>query len=143
MTGLIIRAVEEYLRRRRGPGGSPESGRGHLFSRSLVFPVWIWYNKIPSMCDCTDQNIQKGEALLNRKLAQLFQPRVQLYFVCLVVFALVSALYSLPLAGAELAVVVCLGLYNRESARPAAQGDQQVSGQHDRARWTPPPRTPW
>ena len=54
---------------------------------------------------------------MNRKLAQLFQPRVQLYFVCLVVFALVSALYSLPLAGAELAVVVCLGLYNRESAR--------------------------
>ena len=53
---------------------------------------------------------RKGEALLNRKLAQLFQPRVQLYFVCLVVFALVSALYSLPLAGAELAVVVCLGL---------------------------------
>ena len=28
---------------------------------------------------------------MNRKIAQLFQPRLQLYFVCLIVFALLSA----------------------------------------------------
>jgi len=54
---------------------------------------------------------------MNRKLAQLFQPSLQLYFICLVVFAALSALYSLPLAGAELAVVACLWVYDRESSR--------------------------
>ena len=39
---------------------------------------------------------------MNRKLHQLFQPSLQLYFVCLVVFALASALFSLPLAALEL-----------------------------------------
>ena len=63
---------------------------------------------------------------MNRKLAQLFQPRVQLYFVCLVVFALVSALYSLPLAGAELAVVVCLGLYNRRAPAGGARRSTSI-----------------
>lgn len=55
--------------------------------------------------------------MLNRKIAQLFQPSFQLYFVCLIVFALLSAFFSLPLAGLELAVVACLGLYNRENNR--------------------------
>ena len=41
---------------------------------------------------------------MNRKLHQLFQPSLQLYFVCLVVFALASALFSLPLAALELVV---------------------------------------
>jgi len=54
---------------------------------------------------------------VNRKIAQLFQPSFQLYFVCLILFALLSALYSPVLAGAELAVVACLGLYNRVSKR--------------------------
>ena len=54
---------------------------------------------------------------MNRKIAQLFQPSFQLYFVCLIVFALISATFSLPLAGAELAVVACLGLYSRASNR--------------------------
>jgi len=54
---------------------------------------------------------------LNRKIAHLFQPSFQLYFVCLVLFALLSALYSLPLAAAELAVVACLGIYNKENNR--------------------------
>ena len=54
---------------------------------------------------------------MNRKIAQLFQPRLQLYFVCLVVFALLSALYSVPLAAAELVIVLGLGLYNRENSR--------------------------
>ena len=54
---------------------------------------------------------------MNRKIAQLFQPSFQLYFVCLIVFAGISAVFSLPLAGAELAVVACLGLYSRASNR--------------------------
>ncbi len=59
----------------------------------------------------------KGDVPLNRKIAQLFQPSFQLYFVCLILFAGISALFSLPLAAAELAVVACLGLYNRASNR--------------------------
>ena len=39
---------------------------------------------------------------MNRKLPQLLQPSLQLYFVCLVLFALVSALISWPLAVLEL-----------------------------------------
>ena len=54
---------------------------------------------------------------MNRKIAQLFQPSFQLYFVCLILFALLSALYSPALAGAELAVVACLAIYNRFSKR--------------------------
>lgn len=54
---------------------------------------------------------------MNRKLHQLFQPSLQLYFVCLVVFALASALFSLPLAVLELMVVALLGLYHRANLR--------------------------
>ncbi|WP_243149259.1 DHH family phosphoesterase [Colidextribacter sp. OB.20] len=54
---------------------------------------------------------------MNRKLNKLLQPSFQLYFVCLIAFALFSALFSWPLAVAELAVVGLLGLYSRESAR--------------------------
>ena len=54
---------------------------------------------------------------MNRKISKLLQPSFQLYFVCLIAFALLSALYSLPLAAGELAAVACLGLYNRENAR--------------------------
>lgn len=54
---------------------------------------------------------------MNRKIAQLFQPSFQLYFVCLIVFALLSAFFSLPLAGLELVIVACLGIYNRENNR--------------------------
>jgi c-di-AMP phosphodiesterase-like protein len=53
---------------------------------------------------------------LNRKLAQLVQPSFQLYFLCLILFALLTALFSLPLAGIELALVVCLALYNRQNS---------------------------
>ena len=59
----------------------------------------------------------KGDVPLNRKISQLFQPSFQLYFVCLIVFAGISAVFSLPLAGVELGVVACLGLYNRQSNR--------------------------
>jgi len=54
---------------------------------------------------------------VNRKISQLLQPSFQLYFVCLITFALLSALYSIPLAAIELAVVACLGLYNRTNNR--------------------------
>ena len=54
---------------------------------------------------------------MNRKITQLLQPSFQLYFVCLIVFALISAFFSLPVAGAELAAVACLGLYNRQNNR--------------------------
>jgi c-di-AMP phosphodiesterase-like protein len=54
---------------------------------------------------------------LNRKITQLFQPSFQLYFLCLILFALLSALFSLPLAAAELAVALCLALYTRQTNR--------------------------
>ena len=54
---------------------------------------------------------------MNRKLLKLLQPSVQLYFICLILFALLSAVYSLPLAGAELVVILCLGLYNQGNNR--------------------------
>ena len=54
---------------------------------------------------------------MNRKLNSLLQPSFRLYFACLILFALLSAAFSWPLAGIELAVVACLGLYSRESAR--------------------------
>ena len=49
----------------------------------------------------------------NRKINRLLQPSFQLYFVCLTVFALLSAIYSPILAAIELAIILCLGLYNR------------------------------
>ena len=54
---------------------------------------------------------------MSRKLLQLFQPSLQLYFICLILFALASALFSLPLAGLELAIVVLLGVYHRSGLR--------------------------
>ncbi len=54
---------------------------------------------------------------MNRKLNQLLQPSFRLYFACLILFALLSAAFSRPLAGIELAVVVCLALYSRHAAR--------------------------
>ena len=45
---------------------------------------------------------------MNRKLARLLQPSFQLYIVCLVLFALISAFFSIPLAVVELAVVLAL-----------------------------------
>ena len=60
----------------------------------------------------------KGALLnVNRKLPQLFQPSLQLYFICLFLFALVSALFSWPLAVLELAIVILLGLYHRTGMR--------------------------
>jgi len=52
---------------------------------------------------------------LNRKISKLLQPSVQLYFVILILFALASALFSIPLAVLEAVVVLILGLYTRTS----------------------------
>ena len=49
------------------------------------------------------------------KLSHLVEPSLRLYFLCLIVFAAVTALFSLPAAAAELAVVVILYLYFRRS----------------------------
>ena len=54
---------------------------------------------------------------MNRKLNKLLQPSFRLYFICLTVFALLSAAFSWPLAGIELAVVAALALYSREDSR--------------------------
>ena len=54
---------------------------------------------------------------MNRKLNKPLQPSFRLYFACLIAFALLSALFSWPLAVLELAVVACLALYSRESAQ--------------------------
>ena len=50
---------------------------------------------------------------MNRKLNNLLQPSFRLYFICLVLFALMSAAFYWPLACVELGVVLCLGLYSR------------------------------
>ncbi len=52
---------------------------------------------------------------MNRKLAHLLEPGLRQYFLCLVVFALVCAYFSLPLAVIELAVVVILYLHFRST----------------------------
>ena len=52
---------------------------------------------------------------MTRKISQLFRPNVHLHFFCLILFALLSAIYSLPLAGVELLVVLCLALYSHQN----------------------------
>lgn len=52
---------------------------------------------------------------MNRKISKLLQPSVQLYFVILILFALASALFSIPLAVLEAVVVLILGLYTHTS----------------------------
>ncbi len=53
---------------------------------------------------------------MNRKVNKLLQPSFRLYFICLLLFALLSAVFSWQLALAELAIVACLGLYSRQDA---------------------------
>ena len=52
---------------------------------------------------------------MNRKISKLLQPGVEMYFIILILFALASALFSLPLAVLEAVVVLILGLYTRTS----------------------------
>ncbi len=62
-------------------------------------------------------NFREGVFRLNRKINQLLQPSFQMYFLCLILFALLSASFSWPLALIELAVVACLAVYGRQVDR--------------------------
>lgn len=53
---------------------------------------------------------------MNRKFIQILQPSVQLYFLVLVAFALVSFWFSFPLALVELLVILLLGIYHRTNS---------------------------
>ena len=74
---------------------------------------------------------------MNRKLARLLQPSFQLYFVCLVLFALISAFFSIPLAVVELAVVLALSVYSWQHSnrcrREIARYLENVTGTVDTA----------
>ena len=74
---------------------------------------------------------------MNRKLARLFQPSFQLYFVCLVLFALISAFFSIPLAVVELAAILALAVYSRQHnnrcRREIARYLENVTGTVDTA----------
>ena len=74
---------------------------------------------------------------MNRKLARLFQPSFQLYFVCLVLFALISAFFSIPLAMVELAAILALAVYSRQHTnrcrREIARYLENVTGTVDTA----------
>ena len=56
-------------------------------------------------------------ASVNRKVAQIFQTNAKIYFCALLIFAAITALYSLPAAGVELLVILFLSYYNRENGR--------------------------
>ncbi len=51
-----------------------------------------------------------------RKISQLLQPSFQLYFVCLTLFAVITAYFSLSIAALEGVCVILLALYNRSNA---------------------------
>ncbi len=74
---------------------------------------------------------------MNRKLAHLLEPGLRQYFLCLVIFAMISAYFSVPLAVCELAVVVILYLYFRRSTtrrkRDIIQYMDSLSGSMDSA----------
>lgn len=53
---------------------------------------------------------------MNRKFIQILQPSVQLYFLVLVLFALVSFWFSVSLALVELMIILLLGIYHRNSS---------------------------
>ena len=52
---------------------------------------------------------------MNRKITRLIQPKLQLYFIALVIFAIVSAYFNLYLALAEGIVALLLYLYYRSN----------------------------
>lgn len=53
----------------------------------------------------------------SRKISQLLQPSFQLYFVCLIAFTAITALFSLPVAALEGVCVALLALYSRNNTR--------------------------
>ena len=54
---------------------------------------------------------------MNRKLNQLLQGNLRIYFVVLILFTAMMATYSWKAAAGQLAIVLALALYNRESGR--------------------------
>ena len=52
---------------------------------------------------------------MNRKINQLLQGNLRVYFIVLIFFTALMACYSLPVAGGQLMVILALALYNRES----------------------------
>ena len=64
---------------------------------------------------CTFVSVQGGVPLKNNKLSRMLEPSLGLYLACLVLFALASAFFSIPLAVIEGVVVIILYLYLRRS----------------------------
>ena len=54
---------------------------------------------------------------MNRKITQLLQGNLRVYFIALIIFAAMMACYSLPVAVGQFVVIIALSLYNRESGR--------------------------
>ena len=54
---------------------------------------------------------------MNRKITKLLQNNLQIYFVALLLFTALMACYSLPVALGQLAIVIALSLYNRQTGR--------------------------
>ena len=54
---------------------------------------------------------------MNRKLNQLLQGNLRVYFMVLILFTAMMATYSWKAAAGQLAIVLALALYNRENAR--------------------------
>ena len=54
---------------------------------------------------------------MNRKLNQLLQGNLRIYFVVLILFTAMMATYSWKTAAGQLAIVLALGLYKRENDR--------------------------
>ena len=58
-----------------------------------------------------------GRFVMNKKLTHLLEPQLQLYFVCLILFAGVTLFFDRLLGALELALVVILYLYYRDRTR--------------------------
>lgn len=54
---------------------------------------------------------------MNKKLSHLLEPSFELYFISLILFALVTAFFNLHLAAVEGVIVILLGLYYRNNNR--------------------------
>ncbi|MBP1736445.1 MAG: Phosphoesterase, family protein [Oscillospiraceae bacterium] len=54
---------------------------------------------------------------MNKKITKLLEPRFELYFICLLLFAAAAGFYDLHLAAGEVVVVVCLFFFYRHSTQ--------------------------
>ena len=54
---------------------------------------------------------------MNRKITKLLQSNLQVYFLAMILFTALMACYSLPVALGQLAIIMALGLYNRQTGR--------------------------